>query len=307
MSEAPLTEEARKRFRARYVELFGPVTGDDPLYELVSAGRQHQGMEHWLPLFHERLETLFDYLPDAVVTFDPLDDDARAKRLEQVQDHYEARQQALERKDVWRPALQPGAAGDACFSPTASGRRRYKAARGSCWIPSSTRTRRATPTVVSFGGRQGRSFAAGAAARRGQCVRRRGRPCRPASRRRQARARRLLEQRRQGAPGDPARRAWRRRHAARRDLARGAGSASNQPPPLPCCRSRPASRRRASPSSANRTSSATGWCAAPAPRRGSDVLTEVSSLTAGDLVVHADHGIGRFVGLHDHRGCRRAA
>ena len=21
------------------------------------------GMEHWLPLFHERLETLFDYLP----------------------------------------------------------------------------------------------------------------------------------------------------------------------------------------------------------------------------------------------------
>ena len=32
-------------------------------------------------------------------------------------------------------------------------------------------------------------------------------------------------------------------------------------------------------------------------KRGSDVLTEVSSLTVGDLVVHADHGIGRFVGL----------
>ena len=30
MSEAPLDEEARKRFRARYVELFGPVTGRRP-------------------------------------------------------------------------------------------------------------------------------------------------------------------------------------------------------------------------------------------------------------------------------------
>ncbi len=29
----------------------------------VSAGRKHQGMEHWLPLFHERLDTLFDYVP----------------------------------------------------------------------------------------------------------------------------------------------------------------------------------------------------------------------------------------------------
>ena len=32
-------------------------------------------------------------------------------------------------------------------------------------------------------------------------------------------------------------------------------------------------------------------------KRGSDVLTEVSSLSVGDLVVHSDHGIGRFAGL----------
>ncbi len=32
-------------------------------------------------------------------------------------------------------------------------------------------------------------------------------------------------------------------------------------------------------------------------KRGSDVLIEVSSLAVGDLVVHADHGIGRFAGL----------
>ena len=42
-------------------------------------------------------------------------------------------------------------------------------------------------------------------------------------------------------------------------------------------------------------------------KRGSDVLTEASSLSVGDLVVHADHGIGRFAGLADHRGGGRAA
>ena len=39
-------------------------------------------MEHWLPLFHGKLETLFDYLPGAAVTRDALIDDALDKRLE---------------------------------------------------------------------------------------------------------------------------------------------------------------------------------------------------------------------------------
>ena len=77
MSEMTLTPEVISAFRQRYVALFGPVTGDDPLYESISAGRQHQGMEHWLPLFHDRLVSLFDYLPEARVTLDPLLDDAR--------------------------------------------------------------------------------------------------------------------------------------------------------------------------------------------------------------------------------------
>ena len=62
------------------------------------------------------------------------------------------------------------------------------------------------------------------------------------------------------------------------------------------------------PSSASRTSSATGWCGRAARRKRSDnFIAEVTSLSAGDLVVHVDHGIGRFVGLADHRGRRRAA
>src|SRR5262249_44655246 len=107
MSEVTLTPEVRRAFRQRYVELFGPVTSEDPLYESTSAGRQHQGMEHWLPLFHDRLETLFDYLPGAVVSLDSLTDDARAKRLEQIADHYDARAQALERKAFGAPPYHP--------------------------------------------------------------------------------------------------------------------------------------------------------------------------------------------------------
>src|SRR5690606_4984166 len=32
-------------------------------------------------------------------------------------------------------------------------------------------------------------------------------------------------------------------------------------------------------------------------KKASDALTEAASLSAGDLVVHVDHGIGRFIGL----------
>ena len=42
-------------------------------------------------------------------------------------------------------------------------------------------------------------------------------------------------------------------------------------------------------------------------RRAENFLAEVSALSAGDLVVHVDHGIGRFIGLQDDRGGGRAA
>ena len=69
----------------------GAVGDDDPLYAAISAGRRHIGLEHWLPLFHERMETLFDYLPDAVVTLDPESDEAVAARLDLVREYYETR------------------------------------------------------------------------------------------------------------------------------------------------------------------------------------------------------------------------
>ncbi|NCP17750.1 MAG: transcription-repair coupling factor [Erythrobacter sp.] len=64
-SEVLLDDATIKRFRAGYRERFGANATQDPLYEAVSEGRRQAGMEHWLPLFEERLATLFDHLTDA--------------------------------------------------------------------------------------------------------------------------------------------------------------------------------------------------------------------------------------------------
>ncbi|TIV67782.1 MAG: transcription-repair coupling factor, partial [Mesorhizobium sp.] len=67
MSEVALTPETISRFRRSYIEAFGAPSRDDALYAAVSEGRRFAGMEHWLPFFYERLETVFDYLPDAPI------------------------------------------------------------------------------------------------------------------------------------------------------------------------------------------------------------------------------------------------
>ncbi len=90
-SEVPLDKSSIQRFRSGYIAAFGAVLGDDPLYEAVSAGRKHAGMEHWLPLFHERLETIFDYTGDAPVTLDHQVEESHAARLTLIADYHEAR------------------------------------------------------------------------------------------------------------------------------------------------------------------------------------------------------------------------
>ncbi|HEX9648737.1 MAG TPA: transcription-repair coupling factor, partial [Alphaproteobacteria bacterium] len=91
VSEVVLDDAAIGRFRAGYRDLFGAVTRDDALYEAVSAGRRHPGVEHWLALFHDRLDTVFDYLPEAAVALEHLAEPARDQRLAAIADYYEAR------------------------------------------------------------------------------------------------------------------------------------------------------------------------------------------------------------------------
>ncbi|MBF0355741.1 MAG: transcription-repair coupling factor [Alphaproteobacteria bacterium] len=93
MSETPLDQESIARFRTGYRELFGAVSTSDPLYEAVSAGRRHPGLEHWLALFHDGLDTLFAYLPCAAVTLDYQVAEAIEARLGLVREYYQARQE----------------------------------------------------------------------------------------------------------------------------------------------------------------------------------------------------------------------
>src|SRR2546421_9418381 len=103
VAEFQLTSDTIRRFRLAYVEAFGAPAPDDVLYHAVSEGRRHAGIEHWLPLFHEQIETLFDYLAGCPVVLEPLVEDAARERLDQDEDYYHARQQALPQRGSGPP------------------------------------------------------------------------------------------------------------------------------------------------------------------------------------------------------------
>lgn len=96
VSEFQLVTDTIRRFRMGYVATFGAPHPDDQLYAAVSEGRRHPGMEHWLPLFQERMDTLFDYLKGTPVAIEPQSEDAARERFKQIADYYDARREAME-------------------------------------------------------------------------------------------------------------------------------------------------------------------------------------------------------------------
>ena len=91
-SEALLDEDTVKRFRTRYREKFGANSTTDPLYQAVSDGRRLAGMEHWLSLFEERLETLFDHLAkDDLIVIDSASLGSADERLTDIADYFASR------------------------------------------------------------------------------------------------------------------------------------------------------------------------------------------------------------------------
>jgi transcription-repair coupling factor (superfamily II helicase) len=157
-SEAPLNAEAISRFRTGYVAGFG-AAGDDPLYESVSAGRKTQGMEHWLPLFYDHLDTLFDYLPRCLVLLGHQAEESKNARLELVQDYYETREQFRHAKDdkhaIKGPPYKP-LKPEALYLTDAD----WKAALARNIVRELTPFQAPESTgSVDAGGRQGRDFA----------------------------------------------------------------------------------------------------------------------------------------------------
>ncbi len=91
-SEVALDPASIERFRDHWRELFGMNALADPIYESAVEGVRTPGMEHWLGLFHQTLDTFPDYLgKDWILVFTGDVEDALRAHLDTVEDHYEHR------------------------------------------------------------------------------------------------------------------------------------------------------------------------------------------------------------------------
>ncbi len=288
VSEVILDEEAIRRFRQNYRIEFGAAGTDDPLYEAVSAGRKHAGVEHWLPFFHERLEGLFDYLPGATITLDEQVTPQRLARWDSIADQYETRHLALSQKSRGDTVYKPVAPGllyfdDAAWTAAVANRRVLQFAA----LPQAT-----GPGVIDAGGRIGRNFAPErqqeninlfSALKDHIQAKLEKSPVLVASYSTGARERLegLLED--EGLIG-----------AVGISSAKGIGKhglhlavwpleSGFDAPGLTVISEQDVLGER--------------LIRAPRRRRAENFLTEAQSLSIGDLVVHVDHGIGRYLGL----------
>ena len=101
--EIPLDEDAVQTFRHRYRERFEGQPGKSRVYRDVSDGIAHGGIEYYLPLFFDDTASLLEYLPPDALIVAP--DDLRATLDEtwsEIDERYE-----ICRLDPERPVLSP--------------------------------------------------------------------------------------------------------------------------------------------------------------------------------------------------------
>lgn len=287
VSEALLDKEAISRFRTGYLNLFG-APGDDPLYATISEGARRQGMEQWLPLFYDGLDTLFDYLPDqAQVFLDNQVETARSERWDLVADAYEARAEAAKTKG--------GASANRALPP----KRLYLDEGDWNQALAGRAVRRFTPFSSGgedAGGRLGRTFGAEraqdsvnlfeAVAAHAQTLKSEGKRVLFASWTEGSSDRLATMLADHGLDHIVAVRDWDDVQNAPKDIyLRGVlpvehGFVTDDVAVI--CETDILGDRLARPRK---------------KRRASNFLAEASALTTGDLVVHLDHGIGRYEGL----------
>lgn len=294
MSEVRLTSESIKRFRQAYVAHFGAQTRGDPLYEAVSEGRRYQGVEHWLPLFYKRLDTLFDYCAGAPFVFDPLADSAASERFAQIEDYYGARKSAHDADPAhssYKP-LPPGA----LYLTHSEWLARKKAARCISLAPFAE-PQSGKGLIIDCGSKPGRGFAAERADPKVNVFN----AAIDHVRALQAGGKRVILA------------AW--SDGSRERLAHvlaDHGFASAEPvSSFAQALALPPFTLALAVIGIEQGFEAEGLAIVSEqdilgdrllagrrkPRRAEHFLTEVGALTAGDLVVHVDHGIARFAGL----------
>jgi transcription-repair coupling factor (superfamily II helicase) len=293
MSEARLTTETIKRFRQAYAAEFGAPAPSDDLYAAVSEGRRAIGLEHWLPLLYDHLDTIFDYVGDAPFVLDARAEEAATQRLTQISDAYAARRAAYQ--------AEPGKSDYKPLPPA----RLYLSQDEWKESLSSSPLARLTPfeaspdarNVIDCSGRTGRNFAPerqnenanvfDAAVAHVRALRERGLNVIVAgwsdgSRERLSHV--LAEHGLKSLEFVSSYHQARTARAGTLPLAVIALEQGFEAPGFAVVGEQDILGDRLVRRSKRK-------------RRAQDVLAEASALTAGDLVVHIDHGVGRFVGL----------
>jgi len=293
VAEFQLTTETIKRFRLGYVAAFGAPTPDDLLYHAISEGRRHIGMEHWLPLLHDRMETIFDYVSGAAIVCEPQVDDVERERLDQIKDYHDARAQAPAERG-FGPPYRPLPT-DRLYLAAAEWRGRLDAAALSRLTPFAVPE--AQGTAIDAGTKEGHNFAAERAERDRNVF--------------EAVVRHVQDL--QGARKRVVVALWSEGSRERmRHVLADHGLVN-----LVTVRSWPEALKLPGPEVALAVLGLeSGFETAQvaviseqdilgdrlvrsrrSSRRADNFIAEATSLAAGDLVVHVDHGIGRFVGL----------
>ena len=297
MSELFLSDETVARFRRNYLSTFGGATRDDALYEAISEKRRYAGAEHWLPLFYDRMDTLFDYLEHTPIVLDHQTQEALEARRAQVVDHYgsrkrNAKERARDDGTAYKP-IEP----DALYM-TADEVRERLAPFDAAWLSpfeEDDESAGGGGRVVNLGARQGRNFSP----ERQQSQNVFAALADHAANMREAGRRVVIASWTDGARSRLA------------DVLREHGLTNAEPV---------ANWGEAQTLPTGRTALAVigidaGFVADDmaviaeadvlgdrlvkrrAKRKGADVLQEASALSEGDLIVHVEHGIGRFAGL----------
>ncbi|WP_373020059.1 transcription-repair coupling factor [Thiomicrorhabdus sp.] len=101
--EYNFTQEGIDLFRQKFRQAFGDDSRTSQLYQAVSDSNTVSGLEYYLPLFHEQLTSLFDYLPENTLFFDF---EQVETTLDQVRHDYEERYEIGQHNPDY-PILKP--------------------------------------------------------------------------------------------------------------------------------------------------------------------------------------------------------
>ncbi len=294
MSEVQLTTESMRRFRQAYVAQFGAATRGDLLYETISEGRRHPGFEHWLPLFYDGLDTLVDYTGDAPLVLDALAEDAASSRLAQIEDYYDARKTAHETDPAhssYKP-LKP----DALYLSRSQWRESL-AANGCVRITPFAHPEGGEGLLIDCGGRTGHNFAPERADEGANVFRAAADHVRAL----QANGKRVIVA--GWSEGSRERLSHVLKDFGLEDLTPVSSFIEAQKLAKTAVALAVIGLEEGFETQSFAVIGEQDILgdrlihARKKTRRAQDFLSELSALTAGDLVVHVDHGIGRFVGL----------